>query len=58
LGQHIVPQHYHPAVDLVPEKDVVGLVGSVKTVIDSCVDAMPTHAQFIERYCTAAPLSA
>jgi tryptophan halogenase len=56
LGQHIVPQHYHPAVDLVPEQDVAGLVESVKSVVAACVDVMPMHAQFIARHCAAAPV--
>lgn len=55
LGQHIVPQHYHPAVDLVPEQEVAGLIDSVKSVVAACVDAMPLHAQFIARHCAAAP---
>jgi tryptophan 7-halogenase len=55
LGQHIVPQQYHPAVDLVPDQEVVGLADSVRKVIAACVDAMPTHAQFIARHCAAAP---
>jgi tryptophan halogenase len=54
LGQHIVPQHYHPAVDLIPDQEIAGLVDSVKTVIATCVDAMPMHAQFIARHCAAA----
>jgi tryptophan 7-halogenase len=53
LGQHIVPKHYHPAVDLVSDKEIAGLVDGVRTVIAACVDAMPTHAQFIARYCAA-----
>jgi tryptophan halogenase len=56
LGQHIEPQNYHPAVDLVPDQDIAGLVESVKKVIEACVEAMPTHAQFIARHCAAAPL--
>jgi tryptophan 7-halogenase len=56
LGQHIVPQHYHPAVDLVPDQEVAGLVDSVKTVVAACVDAMPMHAHFIARHCAAAPV--
>jgi tryptophan halogenase len=54
LGQHIVPQQYHPAVDLVPDQEIAGLIDSVRTVIATCVDAMPMHAQFIARYCAAA----
>jgi tryptophan halogenase len=55
LGQHIVPQRYHPAVDLVPDQEIAGLADSVRKVIAACVDAMPTHAQFIARHCAAAP---
>jgi tryptophan halogenase len=54
LGQHIVPQQYHPAVDLVPDQEITGLVDSVKTVIAACVEAMPMHAQFIAKHCAAA----
>jgi len=54
LGQHIMPQHYHPAVDLVADQEIAGLLDSVKTVIATCVDAMPTHAQFIAKHCPAA----
>src|SRR5450432_293858 len=54
LGQHIMPQQYHPAVDLIPDQEIVGLLESVKTVIATCVDAMPTHAQFIAKHCAAA----
>ena len=53
LGQGIVPQQYHPAVDLLPDQEIAGLADSVKTVVAACVDAMPTHAQFIARYCAA-----
>ncbi|MDP9088771.1 MAG: tryptophan 7-halogenase [Pseudomonadota bacterium] len=56
LGQHIEPQHYHPAVDLVADQEIVAMVDSVKNVIAACVEAMPTHAQFIARHCAAAPL--
>jgi tryptophan 7-halogenase len=56
LGQHIVPQHYHPAVDLLPDQEVLGLLDSVKTVVATCVEAMPMHAQFIARHCAAAPV--
>ncbi|MEA3138449.1 MAG: tryptophan 7-halogenase [Gammaproteobacteria bacterium] len=56
LGQHIEPQHYHPAVDLLPDQEIAGMVDGVKKVIAACVEAMPTHAQFIARHCAAAPL--
>jgi tryptophan 7-halogenase len=55
LGQHILPGNYHPAVDLLPEGEVTGLVDGVRKVIASCVDAMPLHEQFIARHYAAAP---
>jgi tryptophan 7-halogenase len=53
LGQHILPRNYHPAVDLIPEEEVVKLVASVRNVIARCVEAMPRHEQFLARYCPA-----
>lgn len=55
LGQHVEPRQYHPAVDLVSDQEMTGLADSVKNVIAACVEAMPTHAQFIARHCAAAP---
>jgi len=53
LGQRIHPRGYHPAVDLIADSELDELVGGVKKVIASCVDAMPMHEQFIARYCAA-----
>jgi tryptophan halogenase len=53
LGQHIVPKAYHPMADLASESELTGLAESVRGVIASCVAAMPTHEQFIERCCRA-----
>ncbi len=54
LGQGVTPRAYHPVVDQMPAKDLGEFVEGVRRVIASCVDAMPTHAQFIARYCQAA----
>lgn len=51
LGQHIVPRSYHPAVDEMPDDELVKFAESVRKVIANCVDAMPMHSQFIARYC-------
>ncbi len=50
LGQHCVPRGYHPAVDLVPDAELAELVTGVRAVIKNCVEAMPTHEQFIARH--------
>jgi tryptophan halogenase len=58
IGQGIVPAHYHPLVDQVAQADMEGYIASVGRVIASCVQAMPSHAAFIERCCAAAPVPA
>ena len=55
LGQHIEPRTYHPLADHVPAEDVYRFVAEVGQTIERCVDAMPTHQAFIDRYCAAAP---
>jgi tryptophan halogenase len=58
LGQRIVPGSYHPAVDELSEEDLAKFVDGVRQVIATCVEAMPTHAQFIARFCQAPKLPA
>ena len=53
VGQGIMPQGYHPLVDLVPEQEVGRFVASVGRTIAACVDVMPSHQAFIDRYCAA-----
>ena len=53
VGQGIVPRGYHPLADLRPESDVVAYLQNVEQVIGKCVKAMPTHAQYIAKYCAA-----
>jgi tryptophan 7-halogenase len=53
IGQGIVPVGYHPLVDAVSDAELVKFADSVRSVIASCVGAMPTHEQFIDRYCRA-----
>jgi tryptophan halogenase len=55
LGQRIEPRAYHPLVDQVPAEDVYRFVDGVGQTIERCVDAMPTHQAFIDRYCAAVP---
>ncbi|MGQ0836720.1 MAG: tryptophan halogenase family protein [Gammaproteobacteria bacterium] len=53
IGQRIVPRSYHPVVDELPDAELVAFVDGVRKVIATCVAAMPTHAQFIARFCQA-----
>lgn len=52
-GQGLVPQGYHPLVDLRSEHEISGFLGEIEHVIQKCVDVMPTHEEYIARHCTA-----
>jgi tryptophan halogenase len=53
LGQGIMPQGWSPLVDQVPEADLRRFVAGVGDTVARCVDAMPMHQQFIDRFCAA-----
>lgn len=54
IGQRIMPRAWHPAVDQLSDAQLQQLMDDVQRVIAKCVDAMPTHEQFIARCCAAA----
>ena len=54
-GQNLVPQGYHPLVDLQDEARIDQYLKSVADVIRQCVDVMPTHDEFIQAIVKAAP---
>ncbi|MGA9332906.1 MAG: tryptophan halogenase family protein [Rudaea sp.] len=53
IGQHIMPEGYHPLVDQMPDAELRGFVDNVRDVVKRCVDSMPAHEQFIARHCAA-----
>jgi tryptophan halogenase len=53
LGQRIQPAAYHPSVDLMTDPDLYAFMADIEKVIDNCVNAMPPHQAFIDRYCKA-----
>ena len=53
LGQGIVPQGYDPLVDVKSEPQIVQYLGNIENVIGKCVAVMPSHADFVEKYCRA-----
>lgn len=53
VGQGIMPQRYHPMVDRLADGELQRFLASVNGTVESCVDVMPTHQQFIDRHCKA-----
>ena len=56
-GQGVRPDGYHPLVDLANAEEVCAYLERVRSDIQQCVQAMPTHEAFIESYCMAAAVS-
>lgn len=52
-GQRIHARGHHPFADLRPVDNVRAFLGDTRTVIERCVDVMPTHAEFISTHCAA-----
>ena len=56
-GQRLRPNSYHPLTDLLSEAEIQTYLEEVESVIDACVDVMPTHAEFIAKHCAAPPVA-
>ena len=56
FGQNIVPQGYHPLVDTLNETALRDYIHSIKGVIERSVESMPTHIDYINEHCKAAPI--
>lgn len=56
IGQGVIPHRHHPLVDLMSDAQLDRFVRGVGQVISNCVAAMPTHEQFIARFCAADPV--
>ena len=57
IGQGL-PMRYDPMVDMVPDDEALGYLRDIEEVIADCSESMPTHAEFIERFCRAPALVA
>ncbi|MBE8716126.1 tryptophan halogenase family protein [Cellvibrio polysaccharolyticus] len=55
LGQGVVPQHYHQIVDIMSDDELAEFLSSVKLSAQRLVEQLPSHQDFLERYCKAKP---
>jgi tryptophan halogenase len=53
FGQRLMPKFYHPIVDMMEDRHLNEFLKSIKTKVDATVGAMPSHQEFIDRYCKA-----
>tara|TARA_B110000114_G_scaffold160011_1_gene176407 strand:- start:7 stop:681 length:675 start_codon:yes stop_codon:yes gene_type:complete len=53
LGQGLMPEQYHPIVDIMSDQELVNFLTSLKARADNIVSQLPSHQQFIAKYCKA-----
>ena len=53
LGQGLMPNHYHPAVDLQTKERLIAELEELRADIRDRVEEMPKHERFVDRYCAA-----
>ena len=57
-GQGLRAQGYHPLVDQRSKEDIAAFVGAVHKTIAACVEAMPSHAEYVAAMCAAPKMAA
>lgn len=53
LGQGIMPEQYHPIVNMMSDEELKGFLDGIKGAVDNMVEQLPTHQEFIDSYCKA-----
>ncbi len=56
LGQGLVPEQYHPIVDMMSDDELKAFMGNIKASVDHLVAQLPSHQRFINSYCKAAAI--
>ncbi len=51
LGQGIVPDHYHPVVDVMDDEELGRFLGEIKSNVNATVSQLPDHHAYIQEYC-------
>jgi len=55
LGQGVVPEKHHLLTRALGDADMKRLLDGVRQPIERMVEAMPSHQEFLQRYCPADP---
>lgn len=50
MGQGIVPQQYHPIVDMMSDNELDGFLKNIESNVTKTVAELPNHADFISHY--------
>ena len=47
LGQGLMPQQYHPIVNMMSDSELQGFLQSNKAIVDHVINQLPSHHQFL-----------
>lgn len=53
IGQRIIPNGYHPIVDIMSKAELSSLLTGVKASNEKAVSRLGSHQEFIDKYCKA-----
>lgn len=53
IGQRIEPEAYHPIADMMSKDELKSFLMGLESQVKQKVDQMPSHQEFIDRYCKA-----
>jgi tryptophan halogenase len=56
LGQGLVPRTYDPLVEIKSDAQIEQFLGNIAATIERCVDVMPPHDAYVEKFCAAKEL--
>ena len=51
LGQGLMPEQYHPIVNMMSDSELQGFLQSNKAIVDHVINQLPSHHQFLSQYC-------
>ena len=51
LGQGLLPEQYHPIVNMMDAKELEEFLTSIKGSVNNMVRQLPPHQRFIDHYC-------
>ena len=57
FGQGLMPEDYHPIVNLMDDKELKNFLTTLESSVDNIVGQLPSHNVFLEKYCKAEALS-
>jgi tryptophan halogenase len=57
IGQELMPRSHDPLVGIKSDAQIDQFLGNIASTIGRCVNVMPTHTDYISKYCPAGALA-